>query len=150
VTLAQIYYWYRTLPHIQHPRRQLLFVRLKLYNERTTTGESDSGGQASNLVVVLGDNVGKNGVLSWWNLRWERDILLDRHLALLKWALQVDVTDSVAEVGGLSDNGDQAILDLQVYLGALLDVLVEVAGGGDGKVVTTMEAISDLAPAGQC
>lgn len=129
---------------MQRPHCLLLSVCLELYNERTTTSESDSSGQTGNLVLILGHNVGENRVLSWWNLCRKRDILLDRHLALLERALQVDIGDGVAEIGGLSDDGDQAILDLQVYLGALLDVLVEVAGGGDGEVVTTIEAVSRL------
>ena len=121
-----------------------MYILLKLDENLATSGEGNSGSQASDLVLILGDDISEDGVLSRWDLLWKLDILLDSHLALLEWALEVDVGNSVAEIGSLSDDGDQAILDLQVYLGTLLNVLVEVTRRGDSECVTTAEAVSNL------
>jgi hypothetical protein len=43
-----------------------------------------------------------------------------------------------AEVGGLPDDGDQAVLDLQVHLGAIFDVFGEVAASDDAEGCTTV------------
>ena len=40
-------------------------------------------------------------------------------------ALEVHFADCVAEVGRLADDGDEAVFDLQVDLGAGFDVFVE-------------------------
>jgi hypothetical protein len=95
--------------------------------------ELDSRGQAGDLLVVLGDNVCENGVLSRRDLLGELDVLGQRGLALLDRALEVDVLDLVAKVGGLLDDGDQAVLDLQVHLGAFFDICREVTAGGDAE-----------------
>jgi hypothetical protein len=95
--------------------------------------ELNSRSQASDLLVVLGHDVGEDGVLSGWNLLGELDVLGQRGLALLDRALEVDVLDGIAEVGSLLDDGNQAILDLQVHLGAVFDVLREVAAGSDAE-----------------
>jgi len=130
-------------PHAS-PLSPLVYILLKLDENLATSGEGNSGSQASDLVLILGDDISEDGVLSRWDLLWKLDILLDSHLALLEWTLEVDVGDSVAEIGSLSDDGDQAILDLQVHLGALLNVLVEVTRRSDGECATTAEAVSDL------
>jgi hypothetical protein len=43
-----------------------------------------------------------------------------------------------AEVGGLPDDGDQAVLDLQVHLGAIFDVFGEVTASDDAESCTTV------------
>jgi hypothetical protein len=43
-----------------------------------------------------------------------------------------------AEVGGLPDDGDQAVLDLQVHLGAIFDVFREVTASDDAEGCTTV------------
>lgn len=93
----------------------------------------NSGFQASDLLLVLGDDVREDGVLSGRDLLRQLDVLGEGGLALLDRALEVDVLDGVAQVGGLLDDGDQAVLDLQVHLGAVLDIFGEVTAGGDGE-----------------
>jgi hypothetical protein len=73
--------------------------------------ELNGGGQAGDLLVVLGHDVGENGVLSGRDLLRQLDVLGQGQLALLNRALEVDVLDGVAQVGGLPDDGDQAVLD---------------------------------------
>ena len=67
------------------------------------------------------------------NLLGQLNILGQRHGTLLERALKVDVLDVVAEIGFLVDDTDQAVLDLQVHLCALLDILVEDARSLDGQ-----------------
>jgi hypothetical protein len=95
--------------------------------------ELDGRGQAGDLLVVLGLDVGENGVLSGRDLLGELDVLGQGELALLKRALEVDVLDLGAEVGVLSDDGDQTVLDLQVHLGAIFDILREVTASDDAE-----------------
>jgi hypothetical protein len=95
--------------------------------------ELDGRGQAGDLLVVLADDVCEDGVLSGRDLLGELDVLGQRGLALLDRALEVHVLDLVAKVGGLLDDGDQAILDLQVHLGAFFDICREVTAGGDAE-----------------
>lgn len=59
------------------------------------------------------------------NLLGKLDILGQAHWALLERALQVDILDVLAKIRLLVDDADQAILDLQVDLCALLDVFVK-------------------------
>lgn len=95
--------------------------------------ELDSRGQAGDLLVVLGLDICKNGVLSGRDLLGELDVLGQGGLALLERALKVDVLDLAAEVGVLPNDGDQAVLDLQVHLGAIFDVFREVAASDDAE-----------------
>ena len=89
--------------------------------------------QTGNLVVVLGVGIGNDVVLSRRDLLRKFDVLGELGLAVVDGAVEVDVLDGVAEVGGLLDDGDQAVLDLQVDVGALVDLLGQVAFGGDGE-----------------
>jgi hypothetical protein len=98
--------------------------------------ELNSGRQAGDLLVVLGHDVGENGVLSGRDLLRQLDVLGQGQLALLERALEVDFSDGVAQVGGLPDDGDQAVLDGQVHLGAVFDLRGEVAAGDDGEGLT--------------
>ena len=100
--------------------------------------ELNSSGQAGDLLVVLGHDVGENGVLSGRDLLRQLDVLGQGQLALLERALEVDILDLAAEVGGLPDDGDQAVLDLQVHLGAIFDIFREVTAGDDAEGLAAM------------
>lgn len=99
--------------------------------------ELDSRAQACDLFLVLADDVCEDGVLSGRDLLGQLDVLGQGELALLEWALKVDVLDLVAKVGSLPDDGDQAVLDLQVHLGAVFDIFRQVAAGGDAEGCAT-------------
>lgn len=101
--------------------------RRSFNNNLSTTLENDSGSQTSNLLLVLGDHIGKHSVLSRWDLVREVNVLGQSLSALLERALEVDVLDGIAEIGGLTDDSDETVLDLQVDLCALGDVLLELA-----------------------
>jgi hypothetical protein len=109
-----------------------------VYLNAAVSVELDGCGQASNLLVVLGLDVGEDSVLSGRDLLGELDILGQGELALLERALEVDFLDLAAEVGGLPDDGDQAVLDLQVHLGAIFDVFGEVTASDDAEGLTTV------------
>lgn len=109
-----------------------------MHREAAVSVELDSRSQASDLLVVLGRDVGEDSVLSGRDLLGQLDVLGQGGLALLDRALEVDVLDLAAEVGGLLDDGDQAVLDLQVHLGAFFDVFGEVTAGGDAEGHTTV------------
>lgn len=100
-------------------------------NDGVTTSplELHGRGQAGDLLglIIARHHVGNDAVLSRWDLLWQFHTLRERGLALLNRALQIDILDGVAKVGGLLDDGDQAVLDLQVDGGAFGDVLREGA-----------------------
>ena len=98
--------------------------------------ELNSGGQAGDLLVVLGLDIGENGVFSGRDLLRQVDVFGQRQLALLDRALQIDVLHGVAQVGGLPDDGDQAVLDRQVHLSAVFDVRGQITAGDDGEGCT--------------
>lgn len=100
--------------------------------------ELNGRSQAGDLLVVLGDHVCEDGVLSVRDLLRELDVLGQGELALLERALEVDILDLAAEVGGLPDDGDQAVLDLQVHLGAIFDIFREVTAGDDAEGLAAM------------
>lgn len=106
---------------------------LAVHLDAAVSVELDGRGQAGDLLVVLGLDVCENGVLSGGDLLGELDVLGQGGLALLERALEVDVLDLAAEVGVLPDDGDQAVLDLQVDLGAIFDVFREVTASDDAE-----------------
>lgn len=71
------------------------------------------------------------------NLPGQADVLGEGHLALVQRALEVCLADGVASVGVLVDEGDEAVLDLQVHREALLDLLLEVTRRLDGERFAT-------------
>lgn len=91
----------------------------------TAALEDDSSGKASNLLLVLGVDVGEDSVLSRRNLLRELNILGQAHGTLLERTLQVHVLDVLAEIGFLVDDANETILDLKVHFGAFFDVLGE-------------------------
>ena len=90
-------------------------------------------GEAGDLLLVFGNDVGEFGVAPGRELLGQVHLLCELHLPLVERALEVYFVDRVAQVGGLAHDGDDAVLDLQVDLCAGLDVLLEVARGGDGE-----------------
>jgi len=95
--------------------------------------ENDGGSKAGDLVAVLGEDIGENGVASRRYLTRQVDILGQFQLALVKWALQIHLLNLITQVRFLVDEGDEAVFDLKVDLRAFLDVLGEVAFCGDGE-----------------
>lgn len=88
--------------------------------------------QTRHLLLIRIIHISNNAVLARW------DLLRQLHglgefglLVLLQRTGQVDFGDGVAEVGGLTDDGDEAVFDCQVDFGALVDVFREGAFGGD-------------------
>lgn len=67
------------------------------------------------------------------------DLCLQSHVTLLQRAVEVDVFNLLAEIGGLSDKGDQAILDLQEHGSTLLDLFVQGTRSLDDKGLTTRQ-----------
>lgn len=51
--------------------------------------------------------------------------------------MEVDILDLIAEVDGLSEEGDQAILDLNEHGSPFLDLLLDGTFGFDGKRLAT-------------
>jgi hypothetical protein len=109
-----------------------------MHNRIAALLELNSGSQAGNFLLLSCLHVRNDRVFPWWNLLRQIHLLLQRRLALLDWALQVDILDSVTEIGGLLDDGDEAVLDLQVHLGALCDVLAEGARCSNGQLLATV------------
>lgn len=89
-----------------------LRARLAQHTHPPTTVEFHRRLQARNLLLVLGLHIRKHGVLPRRDLFGQLHLLRESGLALLDWALEVDVLDLVAQVGLLLDNGDQAVFDL--------------------------------------
>ena len=72
------------------------------------------------------------------NLGRKGDGLRDREIPLLYRALEVDVRDLLAKIGGRADKANKAVLDLEKDVGPLLDVLRRVAGGLDDKLLAAI------------
>lgn len=72
------------------------------------------------------------------NLLGKINILGQLHGTLLQRTLEIDILEVVAQVGFLVDDANQAILDLQVHLCALLNVLGQNARGLDGQSDATI------------
>ncbi len=81
-----------------------------------------------------------------WDLARQLDGLGDGQQALLDGALEVDVLDLLAQVRLRADKPDQAVLDLQVDVGALLDSFVDLADGLDNELMTTGKRLSASRP----
>ena len=118
-----------------HPRNTKLHLSqtlLKLLATPTPLKLHRSS-QTRNLLLLLRIHISNNIILPRRDLLGQLDVLLEREVALLQRALEVDVLDRVAEVGRVLEDGDEAVFDLQVHFGALGDVLVQGAGGGYGE-----------------
>lgn len=81
--------------------------------------------------VVLGQNLGRNSVVTRWNCTWQLNVLGELQVALFQRTLKIDVLDRFAEVGGLIDDGDQAVFHRVVDRGPFFDILGKDARGGD-------------------
>lgn len=71
------------------------------------------------------------------NLVGQLHVLDQRHRALLQRALEIDILDIVAQVCLLVDDADQAVLDLQVHLGAFFDIFAEQTARLDRERLAT-------------
>jgi hypothetical protein len=88
---------------------------------------------------------GKSGIKTYrWDLPGQRNILGKSHLALIKRALKIRLSNGVATIGFLVDQSDQAILDLQMHLKALLDLVLESACGLDAEGLTTVVTLASM------
>jgi len=85
------------------------------------------------VIVILVEDVGKNGVLSRWDLLGQINRLGDGDLALLDRAIEVDVLHLLAEVGLRVDEADVAVLDLQQHVCAIYDVFFHCSGCFDDE-----------------
>jgi hypothetical protein len=108
-----------------------------MHNRTAALLELNSGSQAGDLFLLSCFHVRNDRVFPWWNLLWQVHLLFQCRLAFLDWALKVDILHGVTKIGGLLDDGDKAVLDLQVHLGALCDVLAEGARRSDGQLLAT-------------
>lgn len=102
--------------------------------------------QTRDLLLVLGVRVRHDRVLALGHLLRDLDLLGQRHVPLLERALEVDVADLLAQVGLLVDQPDQAVLDLEQDLGAVLDVLGEGPVGDDAEGGAAGVATSVISP----
>lgn len=100
--------------------------------------ESNLGSKASDLIALLGVNIGENSVCTWGDFPWEVDILGEGHLALVKRALEVSLANRVAAISFLVDKGDETIFDLEMHLEALLNLVLEIASCLDAKLRPTV------------
>jgi hypothetical protein len=119
----------------------------------------DAGGQAGNLLVVGGVDIGLDIVralhLMSEDARWkvgtdssgdtyrrdlagEFDGLAQHQVAGLDGALEVDVLDLLAQVGGGAEQLDEAVLDLELDVGALLDGLLHLSNSADEEFRATV------------
>jgi hypothetical protein len=108
-----------------------------MHNRIAALLELNSGSQAGDLFLLSCLNICNDRVFPWWNFLWQIHLLLQRCLAFLDRALEVDILHSVTQIGCLLDDGDKAVLDLQVHLGALCDVLAEGARSSDRQLLAT-------------
>lgn len=92
--------------------------------------------QTSNLLRILRHHISHNRILPLRHLLRDLDRLVHAHRAIQR-AFEVDVGDLVAEVGGLVDQGDEAIFDGESDFGARFDGLVEDARGAYVKAGAT-------------
>ena len=67
--------------------------------------------QAGDLLLILGEHIGHDGVFPGGHLAGDLDLVRHAHGALVERAVQVDVDDLVAEVGCLPDQRDEAVFD---------------------------------------
>ncbi len=89
-------------------------------------------------MVVDSVDIGQNGVFPRRNLLGQVDRVRDDGLAFFDWAFHFDFFDLVAEASFGVDKADEAIFDLEDYIGAFFDVFIEHAGGFDGECYATV------------
>lgn len=125
--------------------------------------ESDLCLEASNVLVVLGEDVGGDGVLSlhnmlayvgsrtvretyWWDLLWQLNILGESHLPSLERALQVHLLDLLAQIDCCLQQGDKTVLDDDSAICALLNILLQCSSRLDGKSLPAVSLVSAMFP----
>ena len=78
------------------------------------------------------------------NLPRQLNILSQAELALLQRALEIRLLDRVARVALLVDQRDQSVLDLEMHLGALADLFLEIARRLDSQLLSSRMAVSTI------
>jgi hypothetical protein len=71
------------------------------------------------------------------NLFGQVDLLRQDHLALLKWALEINILDLFTQIHGLLHQSDNTPLDFNVHDGTLGDSFVESTRGGNSEGLAT-------------
>lgn len=104
--------------------------------QATVLVELHSSCKTGDLRLILGVYISQHRVFSWWNLCWQRNLLLELQWSFLQWTLQVNVLHNITKICSLLDDRDQAVLDLQVYLGSIFYVLIKVTLSYDRQIVT--------------
>jgi hypothetical protein len=112
-----------------------------MYHTAAAALELDRRLQTRNAILILRLRVCHNAVLARRDLLGQIHLLRQRRLAFFDRTFEIDVLDCVAEVGGLLDDGDEAVFDLQMDFAALGDVLAEGAGGCYCEFLATGEDI---------
>jgi hypothetical protein len=94
--------------------------------------------------MVIREYIRSNGVLPRRDLLRHLDVLGDGLLALLDWALHVDVLDLLAEIGFRGEQLDEPVLDLDQHVGFFVDVFEEGADGGDAEDLAAAGGLAGL------
>jgi len=115
-----------THPHNRKPTSSQPLLPNHLHSPTTPPLELNTRRQTRNGVARLTHYIRNDRVLPWWDLLGQIHVLRElRLLVLVEGALEVHFANCVAKVGRLADDGDEAVFDLQVDLGAGFDVFVE-------------------------
>jgi hypothetical protein len=67
------------------------------------------------------------------NMRRQINLLSQRHIAFLQGTLEIDILDLFAEIGGLLDQGDETVFNLQSDISAFLHPVLQVTLGIDSE-----------------
>jgi len=103
--------------------------------------KDDLGGQAGDGDVVTGVNIGEDSILAGRNLGRKLDRLSNAQGTLLDGALEVNVLDLFAQVRLGADKTNEAVLDLQQDVGALLDGLLDSSGSLNNKLLASLRGV---------
>lgn len=144
------------MPAIINLRSACIYLELQAEDALlAVAGENDLGGQAGDGDIISSIDVGEYGVFALHirsaicpptngmecthrgNLVGELDGLGNGQYSLLDGALEVDVPNLLAQVRLRADKANQAVLDLQQDIGALLDILLDGTGGLDDELLAT-------------
>lgn len=121
----------------------MLVIDLKLQAEEAlgVARENDLSGQASDGDVIGGVNVSKDSVLAGGDLVRKLDGLSDGENTLLDGALEVNVLDLLTQVRLGADKANEAVLDLEENVCALLNVLLDGAGSLDDELLASLRRV---------
>lgn len=106
--------------------------------------EGNSGKKTGDEIVINGVGSGDGNVLSGRNLVGQLNLLVELEVAGLNGAGPVDLFGLLAQVQSLADEPDVAVSHLDLDVGALLNVLVEVSGRLDGEVLALGRGLGSM------